>query len=355
MPELNKHEIRDIYINHTLKAITLGLMILGAIFGYLLIDCRNIEINKQNIENKQIDLIIQITKIEDFKSQALMLQILEELYPLNSNSPAMNNFMSAIKKGLVAKKHVITEIQDVKKSIASVAEKIAIEKQKQTPDPALLDKLNNLSARLEQQKKELKIESRDTPIAVTSIPEEKISKEKVTVAIVIGHKKSSPGAFNENYMKSEFEYNEELSLLIEKALSELKISSKRIYRRTYRELPGDINAIQPSLMVNLHTNAFNSKLSGSSVMYNSQSENGKKLADILLSEIVNILNLKNRGIKPVSSEDRGGFLLHNVNCTAVILQPFFIDNDSDLKVAIEKKEELAQSIAKGIKKYVKNI
>ena len=147
-------------------------------------------------------------------------------------------------------------------------------------------------------------------------------------ALVVGHKKKSPGAKNENNNITEFEFNDDLAVRIEKKVAETEI--QRIYRRTYKELPDDINALKPGFIVSLHCNAFNKEASGTEVLYYYKSDMGKKMADVLLKHLTKHLELPNRGIKARTAEDRGGFLLRYTNAPCVIVEPFFIDNDNDL-------------------------
>jgi hypothetical protein len=67
---------------------------------------------------------------------------------------------------------------------------------------------------------------------------------KKLCALVIGHKKSSPGAVNERAGLTEFDFNEDLAIRIEKKIRNAEV--QRIYRRTYKELPDDINALEPT-------------------------------------------------------------------------------------------------------------
>ena len=53
-----------------------------------------------------------------------------------------------------------------------------------------------------------------------------------------------------------------------------------------------------------------------------------------------MLDLPNRGAKPKTAEDRGGYLLMNTDAPCVIAEPFFIDNNKDLKIAQENKGDL---------------
>lgn len=167
-------------------------------------------------------------------------------------------------------------------------------------------------------------------------------------ALVIGHKKKSPGAKNSNKNITEFDFNEDLALRIEKKTEKSQI--QRVYRRTYNQLPDDINELNPDFIVSLHCNAFDTEVSGTEVLYHHNSRKGKKIAGILLSHLVDHLELPNRGIKPKTSEDRGGYLLCYTDAPCVIAEPFFIDNDNDLTSAQEDIEGLAETYAKAIDK-----
>ncbi len=180
------------------------------------------------------------------------------------------------------------------------------------------------------------------PVPEVKIPEE----DRKLCALVIGHKKRSPGAVNVNSSISEFEFNEDLALRIEKKVRTTEV--QRIYRRTYRELPGDINSLDPDFVVSLHCNAFNKKASGTEILYYHKSTRGKRMAEIILRHLVGCLKLPSRGIKPKTAEDRGGYLLRYTNAPCVIAEPFFIDNDNDLERAMNNKDGLAQAYASAI-------
>ena len=178
------------------------------------------------------------------------------------------------------------------------------------------------------------------------------SKEKKKLcALVIGHKKASPGAINKKTGITEFEFNDDLAIRIEKKVENVDI--QRVYRRTHQELPDDINALNPDFIVSLHCNAFNTKASGTEVLYYHRSEKGKKMAEILLKYLVEYLNLPNRGIKPKTAEDRGGYLLRYTKAPCVIAEPFFIDNDDDLARAQEDIGGLAEAYARAIEEIAK--
>jgi len=165
-------------------------------------------------------------------------------------------------------------------------------------------------------------------------------------ALVIGHKKMSPGAVNEATGLSEFDFNDHLSIMIEKRVKRVLV--QRVYRRTLAELPDDINSLDPDFVVSLHCNAFDTKASGTEVLYYHRSKVGEKLAQILIERLVAQLHLPNRGIKPKTAEDRGGYLLCYTKAPVVLAEPFFIDNDRDLEIAQSDLDGLATAYATAI-------
>ncbi len=168
-------------------------------------------------------------------------------------------------------------------------------------------------------------------------------------ALVIGHKKKSPGAANADAKLNEFYFNDELARKIEAKATNTEI--QRVYRRTYESLPDDINELEPDFIVSLHCNAFNGKASGTEVLYYHKSKKGERLAGILLRHLVDHLKLPNRGIKPRTAEDRGGYLLRYTKAPCVIGEPFFIDNNDDLAKAQEDLDGLAAAYAGAIDEF----
>ena len=176
--------------------------------------------------------------------------------------------------------------------------------------------------------------------------EEEIVQPKKLCALVIGHKKSSPGAGNERAGIHEFDFNDDLAGRIEKKVRRTHV--QRVYRRTYEELPGDINGLNPNFVLSLHCNAYNGRASGTEVLYYHKSKVSEGIAKILQNHLVEFLGLQDRGIQPKTSEDRGGYLLRYTNAPCVIAEPFFIDNHQDLARARDDLEGLAGVYASAI-------
>jgi len=172
-------------------------------------------------------------------------------------------------------------------------------------------------------------------------------------ALVIGHKKTSPGALNVSAGVYEFDFNDDLAIRIEGRVRGVYV--QRIYRRTYETLPGDINALGPDFIIDLHCNAFNTTSSGTEVLYYHRSRKGLEMALILQRRLVAFLGLPDRGIKPKTAQSRGGHLLKNTHAPCVIAEPFFIDNDDDLAKVMGDLDGLAAAYAEAIEEIAQVI
>jgi len=112
-----------------------------------------------------------------------------------------------------------------------------------------------------------------------------------------------------------------------------------------------INLIKADLAVETHFNSSeNPHASGFEVLYYPGSEDGKILAQCLLQSFHEYLPFRNRGVK-----ERADLLfLSSTGCPAVIIEPFFISNDSEM-MFLENyprgKEVLALAVSQGIRAY----
>lgn len=171
------------------------------------------------------------------------------------------------------------------------------------------------------------------------------------VTIDVGHSATDGGAINKTYNVSEFEFNLGLSKLLEKELKDKGFDTEVVLRESYAKLPAQINATNCDICISLHANAYNKIASGTEVLYWHTSSRGKKLASILQDNIVGCLGLRDRGIKPLENNSRGGSQLRKTSMPTVIIEPFFIDNDVDYMIADECCKELAKSIAEAVEEY----
>ena len=173
---------------------------------------------------------------------------------------------------------------------------------------------------------------------------EKREHNKMKIALIVGHSQSSQGAVNNNVGISEFEYNEQVISLIHNKMLDTEMHIDVVYRGSYSHLPDKVNVLRPDWVISFHCNAYNTKAGGTEVLYHHTSTKGKWLAERFQKALLTCFDLKNRGVKPKSVEDRGGYVLRYTHAPCVILEPFFIDNDSECKLGIEKMEDYANTV-----------
>lgn len=172
------------------------------------------------------------------------------------------------------------------------------------------------------------------------------------IALIVGHSKESQGAVNKKSMTTEFNYNNRLVPLISESLTELGVDNVIVYRDSYAGLPKKVNATGADIAIEFHANAaLNLSATGSETLYWHTSEKGKELAQSLQNQVIDCLNLRNRGLKPITPEGRGAHLLRKTAMPCVILEPFFISNDDDLKHAEDQIERLAEAVVVGVSDY----
>jgi len=180
----------------------------------------------------------------------------------------------------------------------------------------------------------------------------------IKCALVVGHKLYSQGAKTSTGLQSEFFFNNRLAwnvyweILKKISGQEEKLELIIVYRKTYRSLPDDINKYKPDFLISLHCNAYSpvnhERSMGTEILYYHKSIEGKKIAGILYQYLMVALELPGRGLKPKSSEDRGGYLLRYTEAPCIISEPFFIDNDSDFKQALLNYPDLVKAYANAI-------
>jgi N-acetylmuramoyl-L-alanine amidase len=178
------------------------------------------------------------------------------------------------------------------------------------------------------------------------------TRGKPLCALVVGHRESARGAVSSDKSLTEFAFNSELAKAIRQRVSKARV--RIVFRDNtpngLSKLPAKINAIGPSFILSLHCNAFNGTATGTETLYFHTSARGKKLASIVQERLLGALELKNRSIRSKKDGDRGAGVLKFTDAPCVICEPFFIDNDDDLDVALRRRKSLARAYARAIDK-----
>ncbi|MFL7036505.1 N-acetylmuramoyl-L-alanine amidase [Vibrio lentus] len=182
------------------------------------------------------------------------------------------------------------------------------------------------------------------------------------IALIVGHEEKKQGASNRNGV-TEYDYNSRLAKLAAALLVTEGYEPFIVYRdgTTYSKLPERVNKTGADVAISLHCNAFNGQASGSETLHYVNSPSGERLAEHIQKKVVGVMELPDRGLRPVDVKhvgrkgDRGGHLCKRTSMPTVIVETFFIDNDSDLQRGEERLILLAAAIAQGAIDYVESI
>ena len=179
--------------------------------------------------------------------------------------------------------------------------------------------------------------------------------------LVIGHKANRQGACNKKHDICEYQFNDQLACDIYDKLKEkeLNINIKIVHRRTYKELPNDINKINPDFFISMHCNAaaegYTGKWNGTETLYYYKSKKSRKIAEIVQGEMLAAFGFKHRGLLPRATEDGGGTLLRYTNMPGVIAEPFFIDNDNAYEIVIAGYDKLVKAYVDSIEEITEKV
>ena len=175
------------------------------------------------------------------------------------------------------------------------------------------------------------------------------------IALVIGHDSEKQGAYG-NEGISEWTFNDRLT----KSMAVMGMFPDKhevfvIYRsadiQNYTDKMIDvhkkIDKLECEVSIELHFNSFSdSEVQGHEVLY--CSDGGKEIAKIMNDSLDEYLPTSNRGIKRISSSDRGGGFCCRGASYAIILEPFFAAHQTDFIYGGKERMNLMRAISKGL-------
>lgn len=194
--------------------------------------------------------------------------------------------------------------------------------------------------------------------------------ENITIVIDAGHGEPDGGAVSKDGVKES-----ELNLQIaEKLASKLKennfdvvmtredennIASESVQNKKIREIKTDdlnnrvkiANESGASILVSIHMNKFeDSKYRGWQTFYSKNSEEGKKLAELIQESIGECVEYEN---KRTALKIEGIKIIDKSTIPAVIVECGFLSNEDECKLLQDDsyQEKLAEGIKNGIIKY----
>lgn len=137
--------------------------------------------------------------------------------------------------------------------------------------------------------------------------------------------------------------------VISQTNSRVYLIHRGIDKGSYSKLPSELNEIGPDLIIEVHLNAAsNTAVQGSEVLYWNTSKKGKEYASIIQKHLVNEIGSKDRGLKPLTTDDRGANLLKNTKAPAVIVEGFFLTGCSSETQLVELANKYVIALEKAI-------
>jgi len=175
------------------------------------------------------------------------------------------------------------------------------------------------------------------------------------VAIIIGHRSKSKGAFSQILGKQEYDFNKDVATYLTDIADIYERPNTRFVSEAYRikQLVNEVNKHNYDLVISLHFNSFhNPKAHGATALYYITNAYGKQLAHEYVQMVSDDFGIKKRNLIPIQyASQRGGTLIAKLKSTAVLLEPFFGSNKADAKQFKNKECEYAQLIRNLILKY----
>ena len=110
----------------------------------------------------------------------------------------------------------------------------------------------------------------------------------------------------------------------------------------------DANNWNADLFVSIHCNAATGTAKGTET-HCSGGNKSTRLADCIQAQLVKSLPVVDRGVK-VSNF----YVLKHTNAPAVLVETAFIDNPDDAKLLVDKEDDFARAIARGVTDYFQN-
>lgn len=164
-----------------------------------------------------------------------------------------------------------------------------------------------------------------------------------------GHGGTDPGAIGVNNLLEKdinLQVTKKVEALLKKQGIDVKLSRTDDKFISLTERSNMANTWKADCFVSIHCNAFNKLAKGIETF--SSSQNTSNLAKDVHSELLNTKAYTlNRGTKTANYS-----VLTRTNMRACLVELGFIDNVDDAKILVEKQDDLALGIAKGICKFL---
>lgn len=163
----------------------------------------------------------------------------------------------------------------------------------------------------------------------------------MNTAIIVGHDKHEQGAYSEIIKMTEYQYNCNIENYICSYLDTYYRPLKGGYSRKMDKLANNLNKKNYDFAVELHFNMFdgisNKRGHGCEAVIYPNNQTSRQKANEILDKISKEFGVYNRGVKEHGKGMRGYGFLSKMNANAIILEPFFGDENEAKKFLDFKK------------------
>ena len=115
------------------------------------------------------------------------------------------------------------------------------------------------------------------------------------------------------------------------------------------EICFDANAWKADLFVSIHCNSAENPNAHGTETFSSGGAKSTRLATCIQNQLVNSLPVVNRGVKTENY-----YVLLHTDAPAVLVETAFIKNPNDAKLLVEREDDFARAIARGVTDYFQN-
>lgn len=166
-----------------------------------------------------------------------------------------------------------------------------------------------------------------------------------------GHdRKLDSGAVSPSTGLREADYAWDLSQLIQKYLVAAGIKVYMLQNDSLGYVCDEADRSNADIFVSIHCNAFNGVARGTEVEVYSHYSEGAEVAQYVLDQIVETVHTVDRGVR----EHPEFYVLRNTSAPAILIETAFIDNPQDEFILVNRKDDIARAIARGITDYFKH-
>lgn len=168
----------------------------------------------------------------------------------------------------------------------------------------------------------------------------------IKVAINAGHFVGiDPGAIGSRTTEAEVTFD-----LMGRVAAYLEVAGCEVltvHRSELADICKEANDWGADIFVSIHCNACNHKAKGTETFSYYGSREGDALAHHIQSQIVTSLATCDRGVK-----EAGFYVLKHTKMTAALVECAFIDNKGDEQLLIDRADDFARAIARGVTDYI---